>query len=232
MLKEYLSNLANAFRTVLGTTDKINAQSFPDKVAEVYEAGEQVGNKEVWAAIQNNGEPANYNSAFCYNRFDDNTYNPHFDIKSKLVNTGTMNTFYANDLITDTKVTIYAGLNLSTCFYGCTNLRTIRKIILQTNNMSSNCFSNAFYGCSSLENIVFEGEIRYSISFAQSPLTKESIISIVNALSSTTTGLTATFNKTAVNTAFETSEGAADGSTSEEWLNLIATKSNWTITLV
>ena len=29
----------------------------------------------------------------------------------------------------------------------------------------------------------------------------------------------------------KTSEGANDGNTSEEWLNLIATKPNWTITL-
>lgn len=39
MLKEYLSTLANKFRSVLGTTEKINAQDFPDKVTEVYEKG-------------------------------------------------------------------------------------------------------------------------------------------------------------------------------------------------
>ena len=44
MLKEYLSNLANAFRTVLGTTEKINAQDFSSKVNEVYEKGKAEGN--------------------------------------------------------------------------------------------------------------------------------------------------------------------------------------------
>lgn len=39
MLKEYLSTLADKFRSVLGTTEKINAQDFPDKVTEVYEKG-------------------------------------------------------------------------------------------------------------------------------------------------------------------------------------------------
>lgn len=63
-------------------------------------------------------------------------------------------------------------------------------------------------------------------------LSKESIISIINALSDTTTALTVTLSKTAVNNAFETAKGNADGSTSEEWAALIATKQNWTISLV
>lgn len=63
-------------------------------------------------------------------------------------------------------------------------------------------------------------------------LSHDSITSIINALSTTTSGLTVTVSKTAVNKAFETSEGADDGSTSEEWLNLIASRSNWTINLI
>ena len=61
---------------------------------------------------------------------------------------------------------------------------------------------------------------------------KESLASVINALSYTTTGLTVTLRLAAVNTAFETSAGAADGSTSEEWLALAATKPNWTINLI
>lgn len=41
MLKEYLSKIADAIRSVLGTTDPINAQDFPDKIEEVYETGRQ-----------------------------------------------------------------------------------------------------------------------------------------------------------------------------------------------
>jgi hypothetical protein len=43
MLKEYLGTLANAFRTALGTTDKINAQDFANKVGVVYEKGKAEG---------------------------------------------------------------------------------------------------------------------------------------------------------------------------------------------
>ena len=74
--------------------------------------------------------------------------------------------------------------------------------------------------------------IAASISFAQSPLIKESITNIMNTLSLNVTGCTVTFKKFAVDTAFETAEGLGDGSTSAEWLALRATKENWTVTLV
>lgn len=81
--------------------------------------------------------------------------------------------------------------------------------------------------------------IAASIAFTQSTrLSKESIISIINALSTTTSGLTVTISKTAVNKAFETSEGANDGSTSADWIKLAGNdnqdgeRPNWTITLV
>lgn len=65
-----------------------------------------------------------------------------------------------------------------------------------------------------------------------SKLSKATIESVVNGLSSETSGLTLTLKLQAVNKAFETSEGVNDGSTSLEWLNLTSTKSNWTISLV
>ena len=40
MLKEYLSTIANAIRSKLGSTAKINAQNFADKIGEVYDAGQ------------------------------------------------------------------------------------------------------------------------------------------------------------------------------------------------
>lgn len=54
------------------------------------------------------------------------------------------------------------------------------------------------------------------------PLTKASITSVINALSTSTTGKTVTINKAAKEAAF----------TADEWAELIATKTNWTISLV
>ena len=42
MLKQYLTNLANAFRAKLGTTDPINAQDFTNKIDEVYDEARSI----------------------------------------------------------------------------------------------------------------------------------------------------------------------------------------------
>ncbi len=120
-------------------------------------------------------------------------------------------------------------------FRGSTKLHTVDKLTIAE---TVNGFSYFFMECYALENLIVEGTIAYgngSNSFNTSwshKLSKASIISIVNALSDTTTGLIVIFSMTAVNTAFETSAGAADGSTSDEWTALVATKPNWTINLI
>lgn len=77
--------------------------------------------------------------------------------------------------------------------------------------------------------------IAATTGFPQSTkLSKESIESIIGALSESASGKTLTLSKTAVDKAFETSEGAKDGSTSAEWNALGGTnrpRQNWTITL-
>lgn len=95
-------------------------------------------------------------------------------------------------------------------------------------------FSGTFEYQKYTKNITFteDSVISANIRFTQSvKLTKASITSIINALSITATSKSVTFSKEAVNKAFETSTSANDGSTSAEWLALIATKANWTISL-
>lgn len=90
---------------------------------------------------------------------------------------------------------------------------------------STNWVSTTFTTNNPLTHCIFTGVISktFYISNAKN-LDKESIISVINTLSETTSGLTATLSKSAVTKAFGSTE-------SDEWLNLIATKSNWTITL-
>lgn len=98
-------------------------------------------------------------------------------------------------------------------------LKTIDKLIVsETTPFGSNMCRNATI----LANITFEGVIGSSINFQWSPLTKESITNIVEHLSSTATGQTCTFKKSAKEAAF----------TADEWAALIADKTNWTISLI
>lgn len=117
-------------------------------------------------------------------------------------------------------------------FMNSSQIKTIDKIILKSDG--STIFQTPFQNARSLENVVFEGVIgQNGLSFAWSSLlSNTSITSVINALSTTTSGLTVTISKTAVNNAFETAAGTADGQASAEWLNLIATRSNWTVNLL
>ena len=112
------------------------------------------------------------------------------------------------------------GNSLNMLFYNST-VQTIDKLIITEKTVFVNA---SFQGCANLENVTFEGVLGQNGLNLQwsTKLSKASIISVINALSTTTSGLSVTFSKTAKETAF----------TADEWAALIATKPNWTINLV
>lgn len=135
-------------------------------------------------------------------------------------------------------IRLSAGTNYNSIAYGmfdgCKNLKTIDKIILEKTPQQSTFWTSTFNNCSALENILFEGVIGAKISFSQSTkLSKDSITSIVNALSTTTSGLTVSLSKTAVNNAF--SINVDDETTypeGSEFYTLRHSKDNWTFSYV
>ncbi len=116
------------------------------------------------------------------------------------------------------------------------------KITVSPNNMFSNQYNlkqiigaldmsnvtatlNMFNQCRSLTDIEFVPNtipVTFTIQYS-TLLSKVSLQSIINGLSSTVTGQTVTLSLTAVNNAFD---GGRDGT---EWQALIATKPNWNI---
>lgn len=220
---------------------------------EIYDRGKQAEYDRFWDDFQQNGERKNYNYEFGGYGWTDETFKPKYDICP----TGSVSYMFGNGCSVNTPMECgvtfdfsnctsasyfaYASLckrfgvldfrktgSLSYMFDANYSLTTIEKIYVNENSI----YSYAFRNCRALENISFGGTIGQTIDLHYSPLTKESITSIINALSTTSSGMKVSFLKSAVNNAFETSEGLADGSTSQEWLDLIATKSNWTISLV
>jgi hypothetical protein len=104
---------------------------------------------------------------------------------------------------------------------------TIDKIIVYENTK----YSNTFQESGKLKRMIVEGTIAqngFNVKWS-TKLDKESITSIVNALSNTTSGLTVTFSKTAVNNAFgidvDDPTTYPEGS---EWYELRNSRSNWT----
>lgn len=67
-LGDFLKSLADKFRSVMGTSDKINPQDFESKVDEVFNTGASAGKQEAydtfWDTFQKNGNRRNYNYAF------------------------------------------------------------------------------------------------------------------------------------------------------------------------
>lgn len=122
------------------------------------------------------------------------------------------------------------GSSYGSEFTNMNALVTIDKMITSENTSFTNMFGND----ASLVNVTWEGVIAKSgLSFSKSTkLSQESIISIITALSPATTGLAITLSLASVNKAFETSEGANDGSDSTKWRYLSWSKQNWTISLV
>ena len=199
---------------------------------DVYEAGKSQERDDFWGVFQNYGEMLEgydrlrYNFAFSYNKFDDNTYNPKYPIEVITNGSTLTNAFAGNTLIKDTKVPIKISTNnpavdviLNNTFVDCSNLETIREL-----HFGDRAYINetGFMNCKALKNLTVTGIIFKSFNVQWCPLTDESIKSVVKALSDTTSGLTCTFKKTAKEAAF----------TTDEWNTLIATKPNWTFSLV
>ena len=137
----------------------------------------------------------------------------------------------AQDMFYYSRIKNLPAIDLSLCtasaymtnstFNSCYYLSSIDKVIVSENTKYA---TNAFQGCRELVEIRFEGVIGANglDLHWSTKLSKSSITSVVNALSSTTSGLTATLSQEAVNNAFTTAE----------WQALEATKTNWTISLL
>ena len=109
----------------------------------------------------------------------------------------------------------------STFAYG--KIKTIDKLIVKPELT----YSGTYASQTDLVNITIEGTIGQN-GLDMSPCTKlsrASIESVINHLSTTTSGLTVTFSKTAVTNAFGSTTASA-------WTTLVNSKSNWTISLV
>lgn len=224
-----------------------------------YAAGKQAEYDAFWDTLQENGKRTAYNRGFSGASWNDKTFFPKYDIRPSWAIVGTFIECGVTDLearlkecgvVLDTSNNanygqvfhsgaftilpeiVFSGFasSMYETFAKTSALHTIRKIsLLEGFNQAMN---DTFTKCDALENVVFEGVIPKNINMQWSTkLSKASIMSIMGALSTTATGQTVTFSLTAVNTAFATTAGGTDGSTSAEWAALIATRPNWTIAL-
>ena len=258
--QEKFTAIADNIRTCLGTDEKIKPSNFADKIPEVFETGKKSEYDEFWDNYQDNGLKENYSYAFA--QWNKNTFQPKYDIKPTIASY-MFNGFNHNrsveslpDLLKNNNITIDFSKCTAFMYFGsysyisdfgfidcsgATNLnhmfnmaQRLETVSLKLKDDGSQSFTNTFDTCTRLVNITIEGVIGKNISFSSSAsLSKSSIISIVCALSATTSGLTVTFIKAAINNAFgidiDDESTYPEGS---EYYNLRNSKSNWTFSYV
>lgn len=215
---------------------------------DVYEAGQSNGEKSFMTKYQQEVSVNYVNYMFAGQHWTEKTFKPTLDICPTVEAIGLFMHNYVQDLDTaiknagikfdlskcknlgylaqNYKGKILPEIDTTSCntwdsllFGYSTTLTTIKKLVLKENGTQS--FTEWFTNCTGLKNLTIEGVIGRNINFSSCPLTKESILSVVEHLSDTETGRTVTFKKTAKESAF----------TDSEWASLIATKSNWTFSL-
>lgn len=257
-VNEKMTALADAIRSKTGKTGLLTLDGMIEDVNSITSGDNHYD--EFWDSFQVKGTIYSANYMYAGPGWNDTNFYPKYsqtymtsagsifnmtkitDLKGRLEEMGVvfnfqkctnLGTAFAYGKLTRIpEINASTASNFSNTFYSSPDLISIDKIILK--NDGSQTWSGSFYNCTSLESVTFEGVIGQSIDFQYSTkLNKESIISIIEHLTTNTaTGRVLTLSLTAVNNAFETSKGAADGSTSSEWTTLRATKSNWTVSLV
>lgn len=190
---------------------------------KVCDAGKEAERERFWEVLQDGGNATWYAYFFAY-KWTDEIYRPKYPVTGYLVSA------YFYTQITDTKVPIVSGAqSANQLFDRAFYLTTVPSLDLTL----ATSVVNAFRYCYALENITFVGHIYLSLDLQWSTkLSRASIENIMETLDEGIGGLSLTLSKAAVDNAFETAAGAADGSTSQAWTELVGNRLNWTVSLV
>ena len=227
--------------------DGTRTAEYAEKIDAVYDKGKRAEHDAFWDAYQENGNRRSYICAFGGSGWTNETFKPKHDIhvtdgymmfrnakitghlgdilSARGLSFNTSGIYSSNYMFSSCNFTGLPTMNMSNAeiganMFGSSMIETIDKIIVNKNTSYHN---DAFGNTGGLMYLVIEGEIAKSVNFSKSvKLIRASIESIITHLSDTASDKTLTLSKTAVETAFNT----------DEWHDIMLTKSNWTITLV
>ena len=233
--------------------DEGNASGYFIGLNEGIEEGKREQEDAFWDAIQQNGTRTSYNRAFCSETWNDDNFKPKYDIRPT-ANNGFYNCFNFSNIVDLKGVLERQGVTLDTSQCAgdfnqvFANAKTKRVPTIDASKATtiaqmfiscpieyveglivgpSTTYNYAFDNAGNLEHIIFGGTIgqnRLDMSGCHK-LNKASIDSIVNALSDTTSGLSITLSKTAVDAI-----SAAEGEDYGDYISSL--KPNWTINLL
>lgn len=213
-----------------------NLVTVAEKTQQVFDAGKKSQYDAFWDDFQMNGNRRNYYNAF-FSRWNTGSWSDvTFQPKYPIICDGGANATADTDVC-------------RAMLYGCYKIKEIKQEIIIRNTSMYGVINDTYIEAIhdlTIENITYahqpiysnpylkilniKGEIAVNgFDFSRCPmLNKESITKIINILSPNTSNLTVTLSKTAVYNAFPN----ADVDKNQDWKDLVATKSNWTISLV
>lgn len=231
------------------TAEKLTA--IADNSAHLYERGIEAERHDFWGKFQQNGARNDYQYAFYTSQWNDHTFRPCYDLRPVNANNMFFNCnitdltalLQHNGIVLDTSSTTV----LKQIFYWCyrltaipvidttavasdenglyglftndSKLVTIERIILKQSGTQK--FPIAFQGCSSLQEIRFDGVIGQDIDLSDSPLlSHDSLMSILAALK----------DYSAVGGNYSCALGTANLANLTDTEKVIATEKGWTLT--
>ena len=182
--------------------------ALPEALDTVYERGAAVGNHRFWEAYQSGGNRKDYSNAFSGDGWNEDTFTPLYDIRvvgsglnlfsnikiSNLTETlakyrvtldtsgaTTLNYAFCSDTIARVPtVSTVSVSKLHGVFWWSHHLQQIDRLVLKEDG--SQVFESTFDGCTALTEIRVEGTVGESINLQWSPLTVESMKSIISCL--------------------------------------------------
>lgn len=250
-----MTAIADEIRAKTGGVGALTLDDMASEVPKVYDAGKKAEYDRFWDDFQQNGNRTDYHYGFAGDGWTAETLNPKYIVRPEDAYQGGIGIFMRCNWRAGKPSTIidfsliahkfdFSRLaNVSSLF----NSASIDNIIADISN-ATNC-NGAFatgWGTYGLKNITIKvsettplhnafGGGNENISFMEGSiigqdinlstptrLSKASFINVINTLSSTASGKTATFKKSTKEAEF----------TADEWSALIATKTNWTFSLV
>lgn len=203
-----MTAIADSIRSKTGKTELLNLDDMASGVNEVYEAGKKAEYDAFWDDFTVEGKNIPYlfaGGGWCKDNFKpkrdfpitqgifyDHNYNNgknRYDLAAHLEELGIKISKVVNtrDAFNTARFTRIPELDLTTSidnkltsntFNGMYYLVTIDKLIVEEDRS----FQSTFTQCNTLQNITFDGVIGRDISFSYSPLTVESMKSIITHL--------------------------------------------------
>ena len=207
-VKEKMTAIADSIRNKTGSAESLTLDDMPEGINEVYEVGKEKEWSDFWDSYQDYGKRRYYKNAFSGNCWNERTFLPKYDI----IDTSGQNTFqesliyvdlrehlnnlgvkldtsgvkymtyyfYSSQFTALPEISTVSSASVNCCFQNTTFLKSIDKLILKEDGSQS--LTNTFTSASRLENIIIEGVIGKDISFSYSPLSVESMVSIITHL--------------------------------------------------